>query len=284
MNTLDLAVKHALPIIIGNEGNYGSVHKDDNGALSIGKVQWHGSRALALMKTLCSKHPALAKATLGTTLYNEITNAASSAWNARVVSAAEASLLKAMLLTAEGKAAQDALAEVDVTRYVQLGIKYGLTDVGALILFADGINQFGEGSPLWKTIAEKAIGKTPYKGKATGDAKSMLDAAMDTLGERWIQRRQKVYEKVLALGLGGDGSPSSVVMLRPAITYGMKGEDVRLVQKALTAEGFSVGVSGADGSFGPDTLAAVKAFQAAHGLAVDGSVGPVTQKALGLKG
>jgi peptidoglycan hydrolase-like protein with peptidoglycan-binding domain len=46
------------------------------------------------------------------------------------------------------------------------------------------------------------------------------------------------------------------------------------VQKAL-------GVP-ADGSFGPQTAAAVKHFQAAHGLTADGVVGPATAQALGI--
>ena len=37
--------KRACTIIFANEGNYGSVNANDNGALSIGKVQWHGNLA-----------------------------------------------------------------------------------------------------------------------------------------------------------------------------------------------------------------------------------------------
>ena len=54
----------------------------------------------------------------------------------------------------------------------------------------------------------------------------------------------------------------------------MSGDDVRAVQRALTNAGFSVGE--ADGCFGPKTEKAVKAYQAANGLAADGIVGPET--------
>ena len=273
--------EHALRLVvlsyyIANEGNYGSVNKNDNGALSIGKVQWHASRALALMKSICAKHPALSKSILGSTLYNEITNAVSGAWNTRIVSAAEASLLSTLLTTAEGKEAQDALAEVDVMRYVQLGIKYGLTDVGALILFADGINQFGEGSAPWKTIVEKAIGKTPYKGKATGDAKSMLDAAMDTLGERWIPRRQKVYEKVLALGLGGAAPATPTKPVLPDLYRGIQNNVAAIGAAQLVLKALKFYTGAIDGSFGPLTEQAVIRFQTSKKLPATGKINAQT--------
>jgi peptidoglycan hydrolase-like protein with peptidoglycan-binding domain len=52
-----------------------------------------------------------------------------------------------------------------------------------------------------------------------------------------------------------------------------------ILQRRLNALGSSLVV---DGSFGNKTLAAVKKFQTAKHLAVDGVVGPVTRKALGL--
>ena len=36
----------AAAIIYSNEGGYSSVNANDNGAVSVGKVQWHGNRAL----------------------------------------------------------------------------------------------------------------------------------------------------------------------------------------------------------------------------------------------
>ena len=63
----------------------------------------------------------------------------------------------------------------------------------------------------------------------------------------------------------------------------MSGEDVKNVQKALIAKGYSCGSSGADGKYGDDTVAAVKKFQKAKGLSVDGQAGKNTVTALGGK-
>ncbi|MFJ6391719.1 protein kinase [Streptomyces sp. NPDC091972] len=62
--------------------------------------------------------------------------------------------------------------------------------------------------------------------------------------------------------------------------YGDKGQRVVQVQCMLTKRGYSVGGSGVDGEFGRDTQAAVKQFQGARGLEVDGQVGPNTWAAL----
>ncbi len=55
---------------------------------------------------------------------------------------------------------------------------------------------------------------------------------------------------------------------------GSSGDDVARLQTRLTAVGFDAG--GADGIFGPKTEAALRAFQEANGLAVDGIAGPAT--------
>ncbi|RSN73464.1 serine/threonine protein kinase, partial [Streptomyces sp. WAC 05379] len=61
---------------------------------------------------------------------------------------------------------------------------------------------------------------------------------------------------------------------------GNRGQRVVQVQCMLTKRGYSVGSSGVDGEFGSATLAAVKQFQGAKGLEVDGEVGPNTWAAL----
>ena len=66
----------------------------------------------------------------------------------------------------------------------------------------------------------------------------------------------------------------------PTLRRGSKGDSVKECQTQLEKAGYSVGPCGIDGDFGRATLAAVKAFQKDHGLAVDGVVGPVTRKEL----
>ena len=61
---------------------------------------------------------------------------------------------------------------------------------------------------------------------------------------------------------------------------GCEGEDVRALQILLIGRGYSCGKYGADGDFGSDTKSAVKRFQKAKALAVDGIVGPDTMSAL----
>ena len=61
----------------------------------------------------------------------------------------------------------------------------------------------------------------------------------------------------------------------------MKGEIVKEVQRKLRAAKFHAGPI--DGVYGPQTAAAVQAFQAAKGLVPDGEVGPGTAKALKVK-
>jgi len=63
--------------------------------------------------------------------------------------------------------------------------------------------------------------------------------------------------------------------------YDERGDRVKALQRALINAGISLG-GGADGSFGSQTLGAVRAFQQAHGLAATGKVDQATANALGL--
>lgn len=64
----------------------------------------------------------------------------------------------------------------------------------------------------------------------------------------------------------------------PGITQPGPRYTVELLQRVLRREGFYDGP--VNGGLTPDTVVAVKSFQAAHGLATDGKVGPATWQAL----
>ena len=63
---------------------------------------------------------------------------------------------------------------------------------------------------------------------------------------------------------------------RQSLRLGSRGPLVKAWQAFLAVQGFNIGAGGADGSFGAATSMATLAFQNAHGLAGDGTVGPRT--------
>ncbi len=66
----------------------------------------------------------------------------------------------------------------------------------------------------------------------------------------------------------------------PTLRKGAEGERVRELQKRLMELGYQLPKYGADGDYGAETIAAVKAFQQDHGLTADGVTGPKTWDAL----
>lgn len=205
----------AAEIIFANEGNYGSVNKNDNGAVSVGKVQWHGNRALSLLRTIVAKNLQQAGEILGNALKSEI-SANQTNWSSRIVSSEEATKLSTLLSTPEGKQAQDALAIQDIGKYIKKGENYGLTDPGALIYFADGVNQYGTNSSLWRNIAKDAL-------KSTGDVDAMY-AATTKRTSKYLSRRAKVYEKVKALNLKGEDKVKGVELKSGIAAYSVAAE------------------------------------------------------------
>ncbi|MFB2736508.1 peptidoglycan-binding domain-containing protein [Umezakia ovalisporum] len=63
----------------------------------------------------------------------------------------------------------------------------------------------------------------------------------------------------------------------PILRFGSSGTSVRVLQRLLVSNGYAIRV---DGSFGPLTETAVKAFQNQRRVTVDGIVGPVTWQQL----
>lgn len=86
-------------------------------------------------------------------------------------------------------------------------------------------------------------------------------------------------------GLYEEGSdviipPTDTTVKLPVLRKGSKGSYVTLLQTSLLNRGYKLPKYGADGSFGNETLAAVKQFQQDWGLTPDGVVGEETWKML----
>lgn len=72
----------------------------------------------------------------------------------------------------------------------------------------------------------------------------------------------------------------SMVLGSRILKKGMSGTDVKELQTRLLALGYSLPKYGADGDYGSETVTAVKSFQKANGLTVDGEFGPASLAAL----
>lgn len=78
--------------------------------------------------------------------------------------------------------------------------------------------------------------------------------------------------------ISGSGRSGSTSPVRQALQAGSRGAQVKRLQQALVSAGF--GPLKVDGDFGAKTDAAVRAFQSARGLSVDGVAGTKTLMAL----
>ncbi|MEV6508627.1 peptidoglycan-binding protein [Streptomyces sp. NPDC051642] len=87
----------------------------------------------------------------------------------------------------------------------------------------------------------------------------------------------KSFQSAHGLGVDGQIGPQTWSALIVQVQDGSSGDDVRAAQVELNRFGYGLTV---DGSFGSGTVSAARAFQSAHGLGVDGQVGPQTWQML----
>lgn len=103
------------------------------------------------------------------------------------------------------------------------------------------------------------------------DSKYLTSSAYLVAGDVLLNDKHHTATAVTN-GIQSDGSmPKAATML--LIKKGSKGSAVLQLQKMLNAKGYKLTE---DGDFGNKTEAAVKAYQKANGLEVDGEVGPMT--------
>jgi len=172
------------------------------------------------------------------------------------------------------------------TRYLleQFGIK--LNGAGATSQWNDESNWLVKGTI--DTIPEDTLVCLFYKEPK--DPRKMAHTGFGYKGEtcecsngvQHFKKRDKKWEYwAIPKGVTENYTPSEPdEQARPTLRKGSKGEYVTLLQTALIMRGYELPKYGPDGSFGNETLEAVKAFQKDAGLSADGVVGKATWAAL----
>lgn len=135
------------------------------------------------------------------------------------------------------------------------------------------------------------MNKTRTKGNGNWGANSnykylgcLIDPAMTQDTIDFTEDLQKNLNKQWKCGLKEDGvwgKATETACNKHHLYLGLNAKTmVKWLQNRLIKLGYSVGKSGADGSFGYDTQKAVKEYQKDHKLKVDGVVGAKTYKSL----
>ncbi|MGO9889107.1 MAG: peptidoglycan-binding protein [Solirubrobacteraceae bacterium] len=139
---------------------------------------------------------------------------------------------------------------------------------------------FGSGYGGGSTAA--AVRRLQGRLSSIGDSPGPIDGRYGPRTERAVERFQSAH----GLRVDGIAGPITQATLRtpasvffPGAGYAGPGSSgVRGLQRQLRADGYSPGPI--DGRYGPLTSNAVRRFQAAHGLHVDGVAGPLTFREL----
>lgn len=133
-------------------------------------------------------------------------------------------------------------------------------------------------------VFQRRNGRMQHTGLHIGGGKVIHCSAGvqwgDTSDKAWthyaIPAGLYTAEEIAAAGKPDPEKPTETVVFN--LRRGSRGSDVTRLQTALSAQGYDCGT--ADGIFGAKTEAAVRAFQQANGLTVDGIAGKATQEAL----
>ncbi|MGE0629279.1 MAG: peptidoglycan-binding protein [Hyphomicrobiaceae bacterium] len=126
----------------------------------------------------------------------------------------------------------------------------------------------------WRKAAESAYGAEYRAWRNASDRK--IDCKQQSEGKKlWVCTRVAkpcTGEGILSIVTGGS---------KPILTERLKlrdeGDQVKVLQQLLRAQGYDLEV---DGNFGSGTLKAVRDFQSREGLKVDGIVGTATRDRL----
>ena len=148
MVTVSKIAERAAPILFTGEsgGNFNAVNANDNGAVSIGLIQWHGARAHDILYAICNElGEEESIRILGNSLYRKIIDNTRNYWNTVYFSSnsSEVQALKTFLNTDASKKVQNAKILLDLNSYINTIKSKGIKDENAIIFFCHIINAWG---------------------------------------------------------------------------------------------------------------------------------------------
>ena len=150
---------------------------------------------------------------------------------------------------------------------------------------ADTSSAAGQSSDVI-TLQQRLSALGYYAGAIDGDYGAVTTAAVRRFQEDHGLYVDGIAGSITMAALMGESVPaaaSAPAVSQPAssgvaLVLGSAGAAVKELQSLLSRQGYYSGII--DGDFGSYTDAAVRSFQAAHGLYVDGVAGPLTMAAL----
>ena len=142
-----------------------------------------------------------------------------------------------------------------------------------IVLCADICKRNGKKKLLWLKDKDRTLAYEPTSDEMVLTVHRWF--ANKSCPGNWLMERMDDLAAKVTAQLGGEVAP-----VKAGLRQGDKGAAVKAMQTMLIACGYSCGPCGADGSFGADTLAGLKAFQKAAGIDVDGIYGPKSRVAL----
>lgn len=194
-------IKIARRVIFSREsgGNYSAINWNDNGAISIGVIQWHAGRAKNLLKKIrnlnTNKFDNTCISFGATSLIDDINS--SSNWSGYVLSSnsTKGQCLKSILESPESAQAQESQVDEDILSYFTAAMNDGVSDLPALVYVADIYNQYGTyGGALRSAI----------KSSAQNGTIDTIHSAVHNATSRYLDRRDSVYQEIKEIDAAGE--------------------------------------------------------------------------------
>lgn len=197
-----------------HEGKANSINYNDNGAVSLGKMQWHADNAKDLLNEIRNANQSQFDEIIAKYGAQDLANSLASgdSWKNHIVQkgSSEDKAIQELLSTSESTKIQEKKKADFAQSYIDRGKEFGITDEKALAYLADMYNQYGLYSD---TINKKII---PLALQNGGDLDAVYNATLASTN-KYLDRRGSIYQSLkgadfsgLSSTAGGNGDIAEV--------------------------------------------------------------------------